>query len=587
MSAKRRAPEAWATWLEELSEDIQDVGENELDDSEDDDHLSICDYDTDSEIEADDDDEFHVEASPVYYTGKDGATVWTSAPYTSGIKQEEYPIHSPQTKGKGTDIKTFLDSFSCIIDDNIIHLITINTNLNIERIKSNFSQQRDASPTNEIEIAALLGILFLTGLKNPGRGNVQELWDQNGLGIEACYLTMSYKRFTFLLRCLRFDDPRDVAQRRELDKLAPMREILQLFVHNCQRSFSPGELLTIDEQLVPFRGKCPFRQYAPNKPGKCGIKMFLLVDTKTMYTNNVEIFIAKQPEGPFREKNEPADIVARLVRPITGTNRNVTFGSWFTDVNLAMDLLKNHQITCVGSLNNKKMEIPTVFTKTRGRELYSSIFGFLKNENCSLVSYIPDNGKVILGLSTKHTEPSIDITTEPVKPTVISFYNNTKGVVNELAKMCTVYSVARMSRRWPLAVFYRLLNIAGINGITIHKANNPIEKITRAEYLKGLALELIKPQIADRLQKHTIRKSLKRKISNFLGLGGQETPGLPPVKRGSNTPGRCSVCSRGRDRKTRVCCDRCQKFICKEHYVIICVRCVQDQREVVYSSEED
>ena len=36
-------------------------------------------------------------------------------------------------------------------------------------------------------------------------------------------------------------------------------------------AYTPGPHMTVDEQLVCFRGKCPFRQYIPLKPGKYGI----------------------------------------------------------------------------------------------------------------------------------------------------------------------------------------------------------------------------------------------------------------------------------------------------------------------------
>jgi len=35
---------------------------------------------------------------------------------------------------------------------------------------------------------------------------------------------------------------------------------------------------TIDETLVVFRGRCPFKMYIPSKPANYGIKVFSLVD---------------------------------------------------------------------------------------------------------------------------------------------------------------------------------------------------------------------------------------------------------------------------------------------------------------------
>jgi len=98
---------------------------------------------------------------------------------------------------------------------------------------------------------------------------------------------MSEKRFCLLGRCLWFDDVRDRAARKQFDKLAPIRDIFTLIVDNFQKYYCPSEYVTIDEQLLAFRGKCSFRQYIPSKLAKYGIKTFALVDYKIFYTSTL------------------------------------------------------------------------------------------------------------------------------------------------------------------------------------------------------------------------------------------------------------------------------------------------------------
>nr|CAH7728882.1 unnamed protein product [Callosobruchus chinensis] len=166
--------------------------------------------------------------------------------------------------------------------------------------KSLVERERDANDTNETEIQALIGILYLAGVLKSGRQNIIQMWDTSeGTGIEAIYLVMSKNRFQFLMRVLRFDDIEEREQRRKVDKLAAIREIFEYAVNKFQETYNPSCYLTFDEQLVAFRGKCPFRQYLPSKPAKYGIKIFALVDTKNAYACNLEIYAGKQPEGPF------------------------------------------------------------------------------------------------------------------------------------------------------------------------------------------------------------------------------------------------------------------------------------------------
>ncbi|XP_035214470.1 uncharacterized protein LOC118188202 [Stegodyphus dumicola] len=110
----------------------------------------------------------------------------------------------------------------------------------------------------------------------------------------------------------------------EIDKLAPIRNVFKKFVENCKNVYSLGEYVTIDEKLEPFRGRCSFRQYILSKPAKYGIKVFALVDARTFYTSNLEIYAARQPTGPYSLDNGPPKVVQRLVEPILNSGRNLT-----------------------------------------------------------------------------------------------------------------------------------------------------------------------------------------------------------------------------------------------------------------------
>jgi hypothetical protein len=109
-----------------------------------------------------------------------------------------------------------------------------------------------------------------------------------------------------------------------------------------------GELVTIDQKLEKFRGNCPFRKHIASKPGKYGIKIYALVDSRIFYPQNLEIYAGKQPEEPYQLSNSPADVVERIISPISGSGRNVT------SVPLAMKLLKDDNLTLLGTIRKNK-----------------------------------------------------------------------------------------------------------------------------------------------------------------------------------------------------------------------------------------
>ena len=175
------------------------------------------------------------------------------------------------------------------------------------------------------------------------------------------------QRFKFLLRCLRFDNKSDREKRKKTDRLAPIREVFEMFADNCRNNYSISKYCKIDESLVPFQGRRPFRQFMQNKPAKYVIKVFCLVDSRMFYTSQMEIYAGKHPEGPYNLSNSLADVVKRLIQPISLTGRNVTFDNWFTSVTLAEEILKQHKITIVGTIRKNKGEIHPEFISTKER----------------------------------------------------------------------------------------------------------------------------------------------------------------------------------------------------------------------------
>ena len=110
-----------------------------------------------------------------------------------------------------------------------------------------------------------------------------------------------------------------------------------------------------------------------------------------------------------------------------------------------------------------------------------------------------------------HHDASVD--TETKKPEIIHFYNSTKGGVDTVDQLCGNYSVSRRTRRWPLCVFFQLLNIAGVNGHILHNMTRSEDKAQkRRQFLKNLAMGLIKPHMENR----ALLKNLPVHIRCFL-----------------------------------------------------------------------
>lgn len=133
------------------------------------------------------------------------------------------------------------------------------------------------------EMKAFVGLLYYSARWKTSNVDNASLWStENGITFYRC--VMSRARFEFLAATLRFDN-RETRNRH--DKFAPIRQIWDIFMNNCIRYYQPSYKCTVDEQLLSFRGRCPFRIYIKSKPDKYGIKIVMLNDAETSYMVNL------------------------------------------------------------------------------------------------------------------------------------------------------------------------------------------------------------------------------------------------------------------------------------------------------------
>jgi len=253
---------------------------------------------------------------------------------------------------------------------------------------------------------------------------------------------------------------------------------------------------------------------------------------------------------------------------------------------LVLQLLEEKKITVVGTMRRNKTCIPKQFVDPKNRPINSSLFGFQKD--CTLTSYVPKKNKVVIAVSTLHHDSYIDPTTgDKKKPDIITFYNQTKCGVDRLDQMCSLYDVARNSRRWPLTIFFNLLNICCINALNVYSANKNYAKVNRADFLETLALCLIRPNTERRILNKNLPKSIRFRGRKLLGLEKEiETEKNVKTKRPGGV-GKCHLCGRTRNKSTRNSCETCYKWVCNDHLKYICDCCFNKKQYSTSSDEMD
>jgi hypothetical protein len=187
-------------------------------------------------------------------TSKNGIEVWLTDPIVNGdmrrvsnvLKTAPGPTRYPNRQ-----VDTVRSSFELFIRKTLIEIICKWPNKAGRRL---YKDKRNDVTVKELY--KIIGLMVLIGAYMSKNEDICQLWSfENGRPI---FNKIMYRqRFQVVLRVLRFDD---AEYRRQHRKLEPIREYFDLWVNTLWDGNVPGSMLTVDEELVTFRGRCLFKE---------------------------------------------------------------------------------------------------------------------------------------------------------------------------------------------------------------------------------------------------------------------------------------------------------------------------------------
>ena len=278
--------------------------------------------------------------------------------------------------------------------------------------------------------------------------------------------TMSRKRYLKIMKFIRFDEKQSRSERVLTDKFALASDIWKPFIENCHKCYNPHEHVTVDEQLFPTKSRCRFTQFMGNKPDKYGIKFFLLADSKSKYLCSGFPYLGKDEERPSNQQLGEY-VVMKLMQEYLDRGHNVVCDNFFTSLSLGNQLHKR-KTSLLGTIRNNRRELPAVNEMMKDMSLYETQL-FSSASNSTLTVYKCKTSKVVCVLSSLHSEDISISSTRKKKPDTILVYNAHKVGVDSVNQMAKKYSTKAGSRRWPVAVFFNILDLAAINAHIVYK----------------------------------------------------------------------------------------------------------------------
>ena len=278
---------------------------------------------------------------------------------------------------------------------------------------------------------------------------------------------MTRDRWEAIKRNLHFNNNENMpsmedANRDRLFKIRPLHDhLLPIYQQLPQQ-----QVLCIDEQMVPFKGRSVLKQYLPMKPHKWGYKLFVLCDTQGI-VHNFEIFTGKiSPVDGFPDLGATSNIVIQLSKVVEADlNHVLWFDNWYTSMNLLVELSKR-KIFAIGTVRSNRLLGCTLQSdsklKTKGRGSFDEKCTNIAGVDLRVVKWY-DNRAVILtstcsGAQSLLTVDSYDRrkkqTVSIQCPSIVKKYNQCMGGVDLLDALISYYRIHLKSKKYYHRCFF-------------------------------------------------------------------------------------------------------------------------------------
>ncbi len=482
---------------------------------------------------------------------------------------------------KGWDcLENPIDYFKAFFDNGMIQSIADNTNL----YATQCDLRKGSVGTSKVEIEKLLSVYLKMCITSMPR---YSMYWESATRYEPVASLLSRDRFKQLKKFLHFNDNSKAPGRKDkdYDKLYKIRPLLRMLRDNCSK-VTPEEHNSVDEQIIPFKGKSSLRRYMPKKPKKWGFKVFSR-NGQSGFCYDFEVEGAPDPEQPSIESigYSSGDIVLRMCNNLPrNKNYKVIFDNYFTFPEL-LSKLKKWGMCAVGTIRQDRLRgcdevlLPENELKKKGRGAFCGAVDL--NTGVTVVRWY-DRKLVQLASNFLFTHPT-DIVqrwsrkenahVEVPRPQIVIVYNEGMGGVDLFDMFQALYRLHHKSRKGYMRFFFWALATAVINGWCLYR-----RVASSCSTVIGRQLDLLEftSAVSSSLAEGVVEKR-RRGRPSLEGREEEDQPKMPrkapdnrppqpdvrtdgmghwPIYRGDRP--RCFHCGA----KTRLGCIKCGKGLC-------------------------
>lgn len=432
--------------------------------------------------------------------------------------------------------------------------------------------------TSRCEIKKLYGIFMYMGCIPYPRLHL--FWNQT-IGFSKIYSCLPRQRFQVLRAYIHFVDTSNVPDpvTNVFWKAQPIIDSVRRRCHEIERKI---DHFSIDEQMIPFTGRMPARQFVKGKPRPVGLKNFV-VTTSSGLVLDFEPYQGVTTNLKFRELGLGPSVVLRLTETLT-PGSFLYFDRYFSTVRLFKELDKmGFQATGTILLNRLKQ---IKFKNDRQLKRGESQEFMLTEHNSSISVVKWKDTKCVTTISTiSGINPACTVDRwckqEKKKlkidcPNVIKDYNSHMGGVDICDQQLEYYRTYIKTKKWPVKIAHHFIDLAIVNSWMEYRIDCETLKIPKAKWLDLL---MFKMDVADSLiceepmqtnrtdTVHTDEENdqepvtKKNKMENLPSLGRRYSQsGHWPVWDDLSTAKMCRL--KSCKCRTRCRCEKCNIYLC-------------------------
>lgn len=346
--------------------------------------------------------------------------------------------------------------------------------------------------SSSTEIAKLFSIHLIMGCIPYPR--VPMYW-RAGMKLGLISDLMTRDRFLTLrnaLHVVESDSPAPNEVNNPLWKVQPMIDRVKEACNKLERV--PG-FYSIDEQMIPFTGRCKLRQVVKNKPRPVGLKNFVLTTSDGLM---LDFEIYKGAKSSFGDTNLGLgpSVILHLVKCVP-PGSCVYHDRYFTTIPLIEEMEKMGLHSTGTIMQNRISDRGTLKFK-KDTEMQRGESQQFVCDPTAIVKW-KDNKSVLLASNCTASEEQSEVKRWDKKqkvyidvtaPKVVKNYNQYMGGVDVLDQQMEYYRAFIKTKKWTLKVLIHFLDLSAVNAWRLYKNDCSANKIPRKDTMPLLDFRL-------------------------------------------------------------------------------------------------